>query len=238
MTQRNLSNEEARALMGGTRVEVRRGGMWTTATVIAHERAVARSSPSADRYALTQLDDRRLGWAWGGERGFWWADEGIRLMEQPTESETTMENVRLGRHEFPAQPRVLSYWDVHRRDVPVSGRWVRLPVNGNSLDIFYMGDCLNCGISTWVCADGTVIDAIGNWAYYPAKKDGKTFRLCRGCALNESIVNQVVEQRKDDDSTGPLVWPDVLSGFNEPVRVGALRVSDDLSELLVEEEPF
>jgi hypothetical protein len=230
MARAELDSAAAKALPDGTRVEVMSNGQWRVAT-----RRITSIESEHSGYALVQMDDQTQGWSrhyvadLRQEGGWWWADHGIRILEEEGDSDMARLASPDGstRQQFPSQPIVMDYWDPQQRNVSIDRKWVAFKTGGHTFDVFYAGQCLYCDRSTWVCADGTTLTAMGNQALVLIEDEGRKFRFCSRCAIRDGYVESTIEaHKKDKDNTGLLVWPDVFAPKDE---TKALKPDDILA---------
>lgn len=224
----HLSNREAINLSDGTRVAVRTARNWYPATR-RYNRTI--EGDTVTMYALIQFDNEELGWSRNGERGWYWADQGIALLDEPSTTDGENMTTAPTRHQFPTEPRVTDYWEVPTRDVQVARRWVRFTVSGHRFDVFYMGQCIGCDRSTWCVADGTILSQFGNQGLVSVTVDGEKMRCCFRCASSDSYLNVLIEKAKTiTGHKGPLVWPEEILAGRKAETVSASGAAPDFED--------
>lgn len=124
---------------------------------------------------------------------------------------------------FPKEPKNMgSFWDVSNNP-PLASRWQRVTINGQTFHVFWYGNCLYCGVSTWATADGTILSEMGGHGLMPVTdEDGITYRACARCGQDRSRTRAVITEgrrlKEAGDEYGPIVWPD-----RHPERVVTAR---------------
>lgn len=82
---------------------------------------------------------------------------------------------------WPDAPVGLSYFEFDLNPRP-DRRWARITQGAHIFNLVFMGNCFNCGRSTWFGADGMPYQNLGSFLYVPYRGDGdKDVPRCYSC---------------------------------------------------------
>jgi hypothetical protein len=121
-------------------------------------------------------------------------------------------------YELPVAPRNIKrgYWSPSASEPAVRDRWLMTAFRDQQYptSIFWRGDCLNCGWTTWTYDDGTIDDYFGNYGLIVVvdPETGAEYRACYRCGSSETRCSVLISNARarlvdGNDDVSPIRWP-------------------------------